>query len=612
MANYATLKAAIEAVIYENHDNEITGQDLQNTLIAMVNSLGSGYQFVDIATPTTNPGTPDQNVFYIAATPGTYSNFGSIVLAENEVAILAYNGTWTKKTTGAASASIVSQLVQEVDDTLVLDIPFYEGYYYLLFDAAVGSTITRQLVSAPGYGYVEVDCKPGDVFSIFTKQTSAAAKAYAILKDDGEVLAVQQASSNTGFIVEIPENGAALIVNSSLSSSLPQVYCRKKLAAIENLNDEADKLKERNRESFFVNVPFVEGKYVNLTNVVSGTLVTISTLSAAGYGYAIVDVDEGQSVKFTTNTNSASAKAFALLDKDGRCVLAQQSAVTDKTLVIPPKAVKLIVNTKITASTYLKAYNYNLAKEVKTIADENKTFINGLVKQTAVLVTGKYINLTGLSVGDVFEDFKSAEISFAGYGYWAHQFADNFTIKIKTSANTSSAKSYAVISEDYIVKDIKQTAGTYTINVEAGDFVIVNTSVSSYSIDIDGEWIGSAKKGRYQDFVADNLSTKEISLRNKNTHLTYDGLTVQRAEISALRLVLNKNVPLDGACISVDHLNDEVLSGSSTMDEIQAKFVPFLYWQQKKIGTIVLYDDTTGKPYIFDKNGVKQFLTLEI
>ena len=29
MANYATLKAAIEAAIYENHDNEITGDMLQ-------------------------------------------------------------------------------------------------------------------------------------------------------------------------------------------------------------------------------------------------------------------------------------------------------------------------------------------------------------------------------------------------------------------------------------------------------------------------------------------------------------------------------------------------------------------------------------------------------
>lgn len=125
MANYATLKAAIEAAIYENHDNEITGQDLQNTLIAMVNSLGAGYQFVGIATPITNPGTPDYNVFYLASQAGIYANFGSLVVADGEVAILKYNGTWTKEVTGAAIAAKLSQLAQEVtakDNRLFFEI----------------------------------------------------------------------------------------------------------------------------------------------------------------------------------------------------------------------------------------------------------------------------------------------------------------------------------------------------------------------------------------------------------------------------------------------------------------------------------------------------------
>lgn len=114
MANYATLKAAISAAIKENGNNEITGNLLQQQLLAMVNSLGVGYQYVNIATPDTNPGTPDQNVFYLASTAGTYTNFGGIILADGEIAILKYNGAWSKDSTGAAKLENVTQLSQDI------------------------------------------------------------------------------------------------------------------------------------------------------------------------------------------------------------------------------------------------------------------------------------------------------------------------------------------------------------------------------------------------------------------------------------------------------------------------------------------------------------------
>ena len=114
MADYATLKAAIQAVIYENGNQEITGSVMQATLLTMVNSLGANYQYAGIATPSTNPGTPDQNVFYLASTAGTYVNFGNIVLAENEVAILKYNGSWTKEASGFASKEEVDDLAFKV------------------------------------------------------------------------------------------------------------------------------------------------------------------------------------------------------------------------------------------------------------------------------------------------------------------------------------------------------------------------------------------------------------------------------------------------------------------------------------------------------------------
>lgn len=114
MSNYSSLKATINANVKQNGNQEITGVIMNSVLNAMVDSLGAGYQYKGVATPATNPGTPDYNVFYLASEAGTYTNFGGLVIGDNEVAALVYNGSWSKQTTGAATASEVSQLAQEV------------------------------------------------------------------------------------------------------------------------------------------------------------------------------------------------------------------------------------------------------------------------------------------------------------------------------------------------------------------------------------------------------------------------------------------------------------------------------------------------------------------
>ena len=110
MANYETLKTAIKQVVKTNGNNEITGALLQQSLLAMINSLGVGYQFIGVATPTTNPGTIDQKVFYIANGKGIYTNFGEISITEDEVVILYYDTAWHKLLTGIASQEKLTEL----------------------------------------------------------------------------------------------------------------------------------------------------------------------------------------------------------------------------------------------------------------------------------------------------------------------------------------------------------------------------------------------------------------------------------------------------------------------------------------------------------------------
>ena len=55
MANYQLLKADIDAKVYENAYREITGENLNSVLNAMVTTLGAEYQFAGVATKDTNP-----------------------------------------------------------------------------------------------------------------------------------------------------------------------------------------------------------------------------------------------------------------------------------------------------------------------------------------------------------------------------------------------------------------------------------------------------------------------------------------------------------------------------------------------------------------------------
>jgi hypothetical protein len=128
MGNYEQLKQAIADVVKSNGNQEITGQILQNALLTIISTVGSGATFAGIATPTTNPGTPEQNVFYIASEDGIYSNFGNVVL-ENEVAIFTNgNGIWQKGKTGIVTYKQVSELEYKLIPSIIEIIKPYNNW----------------------------------------------------------------------------------------------------------------------------------------------------------------------------------------------------------------------------------------------------------------------------------------------------------------------------------------------------------------------------------------------------------------------------------------------------------------------------------------------------
>lgn len=101
MSSYNELLALIDAYINQNGVQAITGQVLNGVLRAMVDQLGRGYAIMGAALPNTDPGTPDAPESWFASTPGTYTNFDGLTVANAELALLSYSPTdqaWTKQT----------------------------------------------------------------------------------------------------------------------------------------------------------------------------------------------------------------------------------------------------------------------------------------------------------------------------------------------------------------------------------------------------------------------------------------------------------------------------------------------------------------------------------
>lgn len=116
MSNYNSLKATINANIRTNGNEEITGSILNAVLTAIVDSLGAGYQFMGVATPSTNPGTPDQRVLYFASEAGTYVNFSNLFVNNGELALLCYDNEWTKSTIPVSDVNAVHFTQQTLTD----------------------------------------------------------------------------------------------------------------------------------------------------------------------------------------------------------------------------------------------------------------------------------------------------------------------------------------------------------------------------------------------------------------------------------------------------------------------------------------------------------------
>jgi hypothetical protein len=95
--NYANLDALIDAKVYENTEQEVTGEGLNQVLKSIASSLKKGYLFGGMVSPSDPFTTGDERMVFVAAESGRYPSFGNFTVHDGEVCLFMWDTQWTKK-----------------------------------------------------------------------------------------------------------------------------------------------------------------------------------------------------------------------------------------------------------------------------------------------------------------------------------------------------------------------------------------------------------------------------------------------------------------------------------------------------------------------------------
>lgn len=99
--NYDELKRNIADVVKPNGNQEITGQIMQDSLFALIENLGEGWQFGGAVRPSDAPALgADVRAFYLAVEKGVYADFGGVEVTE--LSAIVYGDGWDVLPLGVA------------------------------------------------------------------------------------------------------------------------------------------------------------------------------------------------------------------------------------------------------------------------------------------------------------------------------------------------------------------------------------------------------------------------------------------------------------------------------------------------------------------------------
>jgi hypothetical protein len=115
------------------------------------------------------------------------------------------------------------------------------------------------------------------------------------------------------------------------------------------------------------------------------------------------------------------------------------------------------------------------------------------------------------------------------------------------------------------------------------------------------------------------LAKIQLAMAEKSTERNLDGsgnLNIfadkfrgGELETNLLKFHRNFNIPKKGLFFSTDAEYYKALDGNTMNEERINGLIPYLYFNGEKIGTVILYDETTGEPFVYLADGTKKILS---
>lgn len=378
----------------------------------ILRSISKNATFAGIATPTTNPGTLDGLVFYLATTVGVYENFSGIEVAEGEAVILQWNGSaWTKIITGLVSESSFSSLK---NSNTKFNAFFKSSIKTYAFNKNIESgynIIEAELSLEIGKSYILMLENPADSTIIFWgKKASDLGNTALAELNSGDVFAeflyddeyinkqIQSSENNTVYIIEN---------NSELLKTISQL--QGKVEKIEASTTSIEKDLYGDSSTYPTNSVKVNSKYTSVKSYIEQGLiykfeVTGTFTQAILYGneaggglsalVTLTPQDNQQTVTIPSNDYINFQFDILGYSTDTYIYITQQADTENKGLKYEVEKIKESLS-DISIDTE------NVINNIINDEEAVDTPVMSLVKEGYVFRNGTYVSLEGANVYDI-------------------------------------------------------------------------------------------------------------------------------------------------------------------------------------------------------------------
>lgn len=398
MGHYEELKAAVASVIKTNGNQEITGQVLQNTLTTLISQVGANATFAGIATPETAPGTPDQNVFYIAGQSGVYSNFDGYKLEDEIVLFLNESQSWKHVLCNIYNKDKVKKNAANDISNIIDVIGTKTNVYVNKSGEEVYTTVANRELYEIDLSRIPI----GTIVKIKYKSLASSAYGITVYNEAGEKIYQGKAGNNDikEETFTISDNYKKLKLNFD-NTFTPYFYNDNKLE-IQKINDYlSGGLVDYDIE--LLNA----GKYQLIYNV--GDTANSEATPFTGYGTLKIKCSENDTFYLKLQGGN-NAKAYGFTDENYK-VLECSNAYEkiDGEFVAPKETYWLILNNSFIGQYSLldpKVIRYGLSNKVNTINENLTKKIDKLeeeiISNVSVVLTpketldNKYLNTSGI------------------------------------------------------------------------------------------------------------------------------------------------------------------------------------------------------------------------